>query len=184
MLFKKVLKVVNSINYKVCYISMVSLFVLMVMTTVNTVIRKLGIGGIVDAFDMTGLLMILMIFCALAFQESGKEHIRVDMFVEMMPRVGKLIVNTFLDLLTIGALGYLSYAYFIDVGPSYTSGAASQVLKIPEWPFKIVVAVSVALFAITVLLNMIDSFLPKEPEESSGDDSEDSAVDAPEESPS
>jgi len=180
MLLKKVLKIVNAINLKVCYISMVALFVLMAMTTVNTVIRKLGIGGIVDAFDMTGLLMILMVFCALAYQESGKEHIRVDMFVEMMPKVWKHIVNTFLDLLTVGALGYLSYAYFIDIIPTRRSGSASQVLKIPDWPFYIVVAISVALFTITVFLNMIDRFLPEETVEST----EESTEVKPEESPS
>ena len=179
MIFRKVLKVVNSINHKVCYISMVSVFALMLLTTVNTVIRKAGIGGIVDAFDMTGFLMILIIFCALAYQESGREHIRVDMFVEMLPKIGKHIVNTLFDLLTIGALGLLSYAYFSDIASTYKSGAASQVLKIPEWPFYIIVAISVALFALTVLLNMIDKFLPEEAAaESAGAEAE------PEENPS
>ena len=164
VIIRKILKIVNSINLKVCYISMVSVFVLMLLTTVNVIIRKapLGVGGITDAFDMTNLLMVLIIFCALAFQESGREHIRVDMFVEMLPKIGKHIVNTLFDLLTVGALGFFSYVYFSDIEGTQRSGAATQVLKIPEWPFYIVIAISIALFGVTVLLNMIDRFLPEE----------------------
>ena len=165
MAFKKFLKIVNWVNLKVCYISMISVFALMCMTTINTIIRKAKIGGITDAFDITGLLMILIIFCALAYQETDKEHIRVDMFVLMLPKTAGKIVNTLLDLLTVGALAYLSYAYIIDTIPTRMSGAASQVLKIPNWPFYIVIAVSVALFAFTVLLNAIDTFLPEEAEQ-------------------
>jgi len=132
------------------------------MTTINTVIRKASLGGITDAFDITGLLMILIVFCALAFQESDKEHIFVDMFVEMLPKIARKIVKTFLDLLTVGMLGFLSYAYFTDIVSTYNKGAATQVLRIPEWPFVIVVAIAVALFTLTVLLNMIDMIMKKD----------------------
>jgi len=188
MFIKKVLKIVNAINLKVCYISMVAIFVLMLLTTVNVIVRKLGIWGVPDAFDMTNLLMILIVFCALAYQESVKEHIRVDMLVEMLPNILKHIVNALFDLLTVGTLGYFSYAYYTEISRRLRSGAASQILKIPEWPFCIVVAVVSALFALTVLLNMIDRFLPKDPADSGEAvetaDAIESAEGEPEENPS
>ena len=141
---------------------MAALFLLMCMTTVNTIIRKAGIGGIIDAFDMTGFLMVLIIFCALAFQETDKEHIRIDMFVAMLPRKAGIIVDTVLNIITIGTLAYFSYAYFEDIPANRLSGASSQVLKIPEWPFYAVVSLALALFALTVLLNSIEVFIPKE----------------------
>jgi TRAP-type C4-dicarboxylate transport system permease small subunit len=111
--------------------------------------------------------MILIVFCALAFQESGKEHIRVDMFVEMLPKVVGKVVNIVFDFFTVVAVGYLSYAYFIDIAPTRRSGAASSLMRIPEWPFRLVVAIAVLLFAITVLLHTIERFLPKDNEDKS-----------------
>ena len=172
MSFKRVLKIVKSVNMKVCYIAVASIFIMMCMTTINTILRKASIGGIVDAFDMTGLLMILIVFCSMAYQESEKGHIRVEMFVDMLPKIAGTIVGTLLDFLTIFALSYLSYAYFIDISKTQRSGASTQNLMIPEWPFEAIVAVAVALFALTVLLNTIDRFMPQDDEAEPADKAE------------
>jgi len=131
----------------------------MIMTSVNAVIRKAGIGGIADSLDLTQLLMILIIFCALAFQESKRGHIRVDMFVVMMPKLVSKIVNGFFNVLSSGILGFFSYSYFSDIAKTRSSGAATQVYRIPEWPFVIVVAVVLGLFALTMFFNTINIFL-------------------------
>jgi len=161
MAFRNVLKIMKSINMKVCMVSMGACFLLMCLTSINTVLNTASLGAIPDAFPLTEYLMILIVFCALAFQESDKEHIRVDMFVMMLPKMIGKIVNIVFDLFTFGAVAYLSYAYASDIAMSRRSGAASSLLKIPEWPFYAVVAIAVALFAITILLHVIEHFLPE-----------------------
>jgi len=148
---------------------MAAAFLLMCLTSINTVLNTASIGSIPDAFPLTEYLMILIVFCALAFQESEKEHIRVDMFVVMLPKTIGKIVNIVFDLLTFGAVSYLSYAYFSDIASSRRSGAASSLLKVPEWPFYLVVAIAVALFAITILLHTIEHFLPDSGEKESSE---------------
>ena len=160
MAFSKVLKFAKSVNMKVCIVSMAAAFLLMCLTSINTILNTASIGSIPDAFPLTEYFMILIVFCALAFQESEKEHIRVDMFVVMLPKKLGKIVNIVFDLLTFGAVSYLSYAYFTDVPSSRLSGSASSLLKVPEWPFKLIVGIAVALFAITILLDTIEHFLP------------------------
>ena len=128
----KILKVLEYINLRALWVSMASLFILMIMTSVNAIIRKAGIGGIADSLDLTQLLMILIIFCALAFQESKRGHIRVDMFVVMMPKLIAKLVNGLFNLLSTGILGFFSYSYFSDIAKTRSSGAASQVYRIPE----------------------------------------------------
>ena len=172
MAFVSVLKIMKSINMKVCMVSMGACFVLMCLTSINTVLNTASLGAIPDAFPLTEYLMILIVFCALAFQESEKEHIRVDMFVTMLPKIIGKIVNIVFDLFTFGAVAYLSYAYASDIAASRRSGAASSLLKIPEWPFYVIVAIAVALFAITILLHTVEHFLP----ETEGDEAEVEAV--------
>ena len=160
MAFRSVLKFMGSINMKVCLVSMAAAFLLMCLTSVNTILNTASLGSIPDAFPITEYLMILIIFCALALQESEKEHIRVDMFVVMLPKIVGKIINIVFDLLTFAAVSYLSYAYFSDISYSYKSGAASSLLKVPEWPFYLVIGIATALFAITILFHTIEHFLP------------------------
>jgi len=163
--FHKINDIVKSINRKYLHISMAALFIMMLMTVVNTIIRKAGIGGIVDAFDMTGLLMILTVYCALAYQESIKGHVRIDMFVDMLPGVSSKIVDTFLNVLSVAIMAVMCYAYYNAIIPRFYSGSSTQVLKIPEWPFYIIVTIGLFLFTVAMLLNTIGLFMPKEEEQ-------------------
>ena len=131
----------------------------MIMTSVNAIIRKAGIGGIADSLDLTQLLMILIIFCALAFQESKRGHIRVDMFIVMMPKIPSRIVDCIFNLLSTGVLAFFAYAYYISIPGSRRQGSATQVLRVPEWPFVVIVSIVLALFALTMLFNTIDILL-------------------------
>ncbi|SHI07425.1 TRAP-type C4-dicarboxylate transport system, small permease component [Sporobacter termitidis DSM 10068] len=161
---KKALKIVDSINLKVCYIAMAALFVLMCMITVDTIMRKTPLGGIPDSQDLTELFLILIVFCGLAFLESDRGHIRVDMFVNMFPRLLKKITEVVMYLLSAGILMLLFYAMLGNIGSTYSSGAATQILRIPHWPFVAVVTVALFLYAFTVLLHGIELITQKDDE--------------------
>jgi len=163
--FYKTKDVVQFINRKYLHISMAALFIMMAMTVINTVIRKAGIGGIVDAFDMTNLLMICTVYCALAYQESIKGHVRIDMFVDMLPGISSKIVDTILNVLSVAIMAVMFYAYFNAIVPRFHSGSSTQVLKIPEWPFYILVTIGLFLFTLAMLLNTIGAFVPEKKEE-------------------
>ncbi|NTV89740.1 MAG: TRAP transporter small permease [Clostridiales bacterium] len=153
---EKALKIVDSINLKMCYIAMVALFALMCMTTVDTITRKTPLGGITDSLDLTELFLIFIIFCGLAFLESERGHIRVDMFVNMLPGLLKKIIEFIMYMISAVILILLFYAMLGDIGSTFASGAATQVLHVPHWPFVVVVTVAVFLYALTVLLHGIE----------------------------
>ena len=153
---KKALEIARSINLRICYVSMVSMFVLMVLTTINTIMRKIYfLGGIKDAFDMTAMLLVLIVFCAMAFLESGKGHVRVGMLFLVLPSLPKKIVEAFWYLMSSGILFLFTLSLFNNIQSTYKSGAASQVFAIPWWPFSIVITVAVLAYALTVLTRLI-----------------------------
>ena len=146
----------SSINLKACYISMVSLFILMVMTTINTILRKTGIGSITDNLDITEYLLVMIIYCAMAYLESEKGHVRVDMFLFMLPKMLCRIVEAFWYVLSAGILGFFTYSLFINIGRTYASGATTQVYRIPQWPFVAILCFVIFLYTVTVVLHLIE----------------------------
>lgn len=165
---KKALKIVDSINLKMCYVAMAALFFLMCMTTVDTIARKIPtLGGIPDSMDLTEIGMVFIVFCGLAFLESERGHIRVDMFLNMFPKLIKRILESFLYILSAFILFLLFYAMFDKIFSTMKSGAATQLLHIPQWPFVIVVTAAIFLFAFTVLMHAVEVIAGKveEPKE-------------------
>jgi TRAP-type C4-dicarboxylate transport system permease small subunit len=157
-LMKKTLDIVKSITGKMCIVGMLSMLIMMVMVTIDTIIRKTPIGGITDSMDMTQLLLGLIIYSGMAFLESNRGHVRVDMFLLMMPMKIRKVVEGIVYLLSTVILGITVYAYIINIGPDYRSRAGTQVLRIPQWPFKLVVAIGIFLFAVTMLVHTIALF--------------------------
>lgn len=155
----KALKVLRSINEKACYVAMVALFLLMILTVVNTLTRKTWIGGIPDSLDMTELFMILIVFCGFAFLESEKGHIRVDMLINQFPKMVKKIVSGILYLASAGILFLFFAAELKETAGKITTGASTQVLSIPHWPFTIIVAIAILLYGITLLAHAIEIFI-------------------------
>ena len=159
---EKALKFIDNINLKVCYVSMGAAFFLMCMTTVHAIFRKFThLGGITDSLDITTLSMTLIVFCAFAFMESQRGHVRVDVLVNVFPKKANTVLQGVMLLISAGFLFILFYAVASNIPVIHARGASSMVLNIPHWPFYIVMAVGLFVYAVTVLLHGIE----KAPEE-------------------
>ena len=159
---QKALKIADSINQKMAYIAMTMLFLLMCLTTVDTITRKTPLGGITDSLDLTELFLVIIVFCTLAFLESERGHIRVDLLVNIFPGLFKKITESITSLLSAGILFLLFYAMFDNIRDTYQSGASTQILGIPHWPLVVVVAAAIFFYAFTVLLHMIEMIIEKD----------------------
>ena len=160
----KALDFMSSINKKVCWVSMAAVFFLMCMTTVHAILRKFTIsGGITDSLGITELSMVLIVFCSLAYMESERGHVRVDLLVSKFPFKFQHVLTGILFLMTTVFIFILFYAVITNVPVVMSRGAATQVLLIPFWPFHAVICVGLFVYGITVFLHAIEEF-GKKPE--------------------
>ena len=149
---------------------MASLFILMCMTTVDTMTRRTFIGGVTDSMNFTELFMLFIIFGGLGYLETKRGHIRVDLFVNWMPRIPKKITETTMYLLTTGVLFMFTYGLFIRIFDDMESGAATQLLAVPTWPFTTVAMLMILIYSITALLHLLEIVFEVETEKKDDDD--------------
>ena len=168
---EKALKFMENINTKICYVSMGAAFFLMCMTTVHAVLRKFTYsGGIIDSFDITNLCMVLIVFCAFAYMESQNGHVRIDILASKFPKKAGAALHGTLLVITGIFIFIMFYAVAGNIPTIYSRGAATTVFHIPHWPFYIVIAVGLFVYAVTVLLHAFEKFgqikgIEDEPEE-------------------
>jgi len=153
----KCVKIIGLINYRVSAVGMITIFFLMCWTTIHAAVRKFTqYGGIDDALPITELLMVLMIFCGLAFMQSERGHIRVDFLVMRMPKIPRKTLEIAMLVIAAVFIFIMFYAAVNNIVPIYLKNAQTTVLKIPFWPFWIAVAVGLFLYAFTLLLHAIE----------------------------
>ena len=156
---KKALKIIDNINLKICYVSMGAAFFLMCMTTVHAIFRKFTtLGGITDSLNITELCMVLIVFCAFAYMESQHGHVRVDVLASRFPKKFGTGLHGVMLIITGLFIFVIFYAVAGNVTTIYDRGAASLSLKIPYWPFYIVIAVGLFVYAVTTLLHGFEKF--------------------------
>ena len=138
---------------------------MMLFTTINTIMRKIpGSRGFPDNMQITEYLMALVVFCAFAFLESEKGHLRVGMFLVVFPKIITRILESLWYLLSSAVLVMLAFGMYRNILSAYRLGSVTQFLRIPEWPFTVIVAVGLVAYALTLVLRMIAVILGTEEE--------------------
>ena len=149
------MKFMEKVNTFIAYIAMAALFLMMCLTTVDTILRKTTHGGVTDSLDFTERFMLLFVFGGLAFLESKGWHLRVDMLLTILPKIVKRVIQTLIYLLSTGIICLFAYGMYRRLNNDLLSGAATQLLKVPTWPFTVFVLFCILLYAVTMIVRMI-----------------------------
>ena len=145
-------------NY-VSWVGLVAAFFLMVVTTVDVVLRKLPTGTSVrGSYDMTEMGMVVIVFFGNAYFQSEHGHVRVEMFVEKFPHVVRCIVEGCVNLFEAVFAFLMCYAAFQQISTLYERGVGTSVLHIPHWPFAVCMTIGLLIFTIFLVLDGILCF--------------------------
>ena len=168
---KKIQKVLNSVNNVFSYVAMAAAFVLMIITALQVLLRNFTTLSIPGILELTELSLVLVVFLSIAYLQSAKGHIRVEIFLDLLPRRIRLILSFITYLLSFVIIGIMLYAGVDQVSSIYNLGQRTSNLQIIIWPFYLVVCVGLALYALTLLLDgLIEIVSVFKPDESASDD--------------
>lgn len=124
------------------------LFGLMMMTVVDVIGRDLFNSPIKGGYELSGLILMLLFFCALPFATAGAHHITVTLIDGVAGRAGGRRLDGVASLLAGVALLVLSYFVLLKGLSSIRYMEATMFLSIPLGPFSIVAAASLAITAL------------------------------------
>ena len=158
---EKVLKITRVVGYILVAFSCAALLVMVFVTIADVLMRNLFNAPIPGSIEIARMMMICMaptFVCALI----EKRHIAVGVFVDKLGRKGQLVFDTFGYMATAIVCGFMSYQGFIDTQRRIIRGDVYTMLRIPVWPFMLLFAVSMGIFAIMIVIYLIDIYLDKE----------------------
>ena len=140
---------------KISTASMVIVFFLVCMTTVDVIIRKLSPFNIRGSLELTEMGMVIIIWFSVSYFQIGKGHIRVTMFIEKMPKKLWFFWELFAHVFGSVVIAFCIYAGTQRVQSDINRDLRSTVLLIPQFPFTIIMVIGECLFFILLVLDTI-----------------------------
>ena len=135
------------------------LFCLMVLTFVDVVARYLFNAPIRGAFEVTELLLLVLIFAGLPLVSHADEHVTMDFVDRMLPAAVTRLVVRSVHALCAALFFFLTWQIWIKAGRISGYGDTTDVLRIPVGPF---VYFMVVMIALTALVHVFKVFMPGE----------------------
>ena len=137
----------------------VVLFLMMMITAVDVAGRYLFNRPVNGGFEITELLLAMLIYCGLPLVSARREHIVIDTFDPLFPPRFKRALDVTAEVIcaiAFAGLGWLHLPRRAERVASY--GDTTAVLIIPLAPFAYVMA---AMIVITALLHLALVFVPE-----------------------
>lgn len=149
---------IGKASHLLAFIGDASLFVMMCLTVVDVVGRYVFNKPVMGTFEITEFLMLIIIASYLAFAQSEKSHITVDILVTRFPRKVQSIImriNYLISFLMIGAIAVMCVVSGLELKEV---GEASQLLSVPHYPFSFFLVLGFASLCLEYVLDIIKSF--------------------------
>lgn len=136
------------------WLSAAGICVVTLLITIDVVLRLLG-HPILGSFEVTELILSVLVFASLAYTQREKGHIHVTMFVARLPLVPRLAVFGFMSVISTVVVAFVAYGAFSQAAKSVTTGGSTAVLEIPLYPFYLIEGIAMALFTVVLLLDTV-----------------------------
>ncbi len=153
---EKVVKPVNNVLHK---ISSLFLFLLMFLTAADVVGRNFFNSPITGTYEVTGIMLALMIFFSLGSAQLGKDHIEIDFLTNMMSEKVQAGLYAFTSFLLFILMSLTTWQLFEYALRTMAGGELSGDLGWPLHIFMFAAFAGAITFTLTYLLDMCQSIL-------------------------
>jgi TRAP-type C4-dicarboxylate transport system permease small subunit len=147
-------KSVVYVIYVMTAISGAGLFLMMAVTCCDVVLRATGFP-VKGSYDVVRICGVITMACALPLTTAMKGHIAIEYFFQKLNRLGRLIVDSIMRLVSIGAFSCAAVACISCGQRLLAAGEVTSTIEIPIFWVPWVMAVAFGVTAIVVVFHLI-----------------------------
>lgn len=140
------------------YVGSVAMFLMAVIVTIDVSGRFLFDKPFPGSAELVEQLMVCVIYPMLAYVTEKERHIKVDVFINLMERKVPRFLNVvhfIFDILVIFILALLTWEGFVGGLESISSGEVTDILRIPNYPFRFILTAGFAVTFLAMLMKRI-----------------------------
>lgn len=150
-------RIIRPVSGSLYSVGLVALVALMFLTMADVILRYVFTMPITGSFDLTELLMVILIVFGVAHCGFIREHVKVDLVLARFPKRVQAIIDSVTAFLGFGLFVMISWQSFVYVKILIDSGLATNILKIPMFPFVGLVGLGSAVYTLILLVHFLES---------------------------
>lgn len=131
------------------------LFLMMILTIMDVLGRKLLSHSVTGAVELTEFMLVIVIFFSLAQTEMKNGHVKVDLIMGRFGRRTQAIADMMTQCIGFLLCVVITWSTLIYAGKMRISGEVSQDLWLPKFPFIYVVAVGCGILALALFAKFL-----------------------------
>jgi TRAP-type C4-dicarboxylate transport system permease small subunit len=150
-------KLNNVLNKWLLIIGGVAVLALMMLATVNVLLRAVGLP-FRGAYELVSFLGAVVTAFALGYTQKRKFNIVVDILSEKFPKGVKRVLDGIgygIGVLFFGVIAWVIVQWGLRIA---VSGEVSETLKIVYYPFIFCVALGFAVLSLTLVIDLVGTF--------------------------
>jgi len=148
------MRIIRSLSRLLGYVATVMMGLMTLLTVVDVFMRYVLNAPITGATEVSELMMVVLVFPALAWIAIDRSHIRVDLLVVKWPRRVQLMVEIITLLLALGTYAIITWQSFLE---SMEVREATSLLEVPEAPFHWIMTLGFAVLCLAILSLMVEN---------------------------
>ncbi len=139
----------------IAFVAMLLLLPMMFLSAADVCLRKLAGTTIPGTMELSSYMLALFILLGLSYTHQCRAHVRVSFLLNRLPEKVKSLVELLLSLLCLAMLFTLVVEGWLVAWEETT---VSDMLRIPETPFRLALVVGCFSFALELAVDIIDHF--------------------------
>lgn len=149
----------NKIERGFCYTAAGLVFVMIFPTTVDVILRYIFNSPLPEMFQLTEFMMVGVVYLAIAYVQQLKDHIKIEIATQWLPKKGQDILDLFGCLVGLLIFAIITWqtgrlAWEAWDTQDYTMG----IVQFPLWPAKSILPIGVGLLCLRLLLDFLIGF--------------------------
>jgi TRAP-type transport system small permease protein len=159
-------KIVNNIDKVVAplskwlhWVGVTFIFVMMLLTTADVVMRYIFNRPITGSYELTQYLMVIIISFTLAYGAAGDGLVRVTILSERLSARTQSIMGIFTGLLGIGLFIFITWRSVNFVGLEHGQHIKSPIIGIPLYPFAGLVVFGLVCLVLVLIIEWLHNLI-------------------------
>ncbi len=131
------------------------LFAMMMLTFVDVIARYLLNRPVRGAFEITELMLLVLIFAGLPLVTHAGEHVTMDLIDRLLGARLRAALNRLIELICAGLMFFLAWQMLLKAGKIAAYGDTTDILRIPVGPFIYFMAAMIGVSGLVHLLRTV-----------------------------
>jgi TRAP-type C4-dicarboxylate transport system permease small subunit len=127
-----------------------ALLAMLALTIADIAGRTVFNNPVPGTVEVTALLLVVVVFLALAHSEDMGDHITIDLIYVRVGKRARAAMDLFARVLSLGVIGLMAFQIYHFALRQRNGGNESPVLEWPIWPFVLVAAFGAALYTVAI----------------------------------